>query len=430
MIKRLRIERLAYGGAGIGRHEGKAIFVPCTAPGDLVDCRIVREKKRYAEGELVALLESGSGRRTPACPLFGRCGGCQWQHLDYGEQARWKEEIFRDTLIRQANVPPDLVLPLAHAPEEWGYRSRVQFKCRQTDAGLVMGFYRSGSHFVIDVPHCPIAAPAINGALTHFRQWLSASPCPEKIPQVDVAVDDEARLRVVVHVLDGREGALAAYLRPLAEAAGYALFLQSGRKDSLCHVTGAEDLHIHPETGNDLRLAYAPGGFAQVNLAQNRQLVAEVLAALDNTTPERVLDLFCGMGNFSLPLARLASEVVGVEDYAPSIAKARANAADNGLTNAFFHARPAEGAAEFFSREKPFDLVLLDPPRTGAYAVTRELTRLRPPRILYVSCDPPTLARDLAPLLHGGYRLEWSRPFDLFPQTHHTESLTSLRLSV
>jgi 23S rRNA (uracil1939-C5)-methyltransferase len=430
MIKRLRIERLTYGGAGIGRHEGKAIFVPCTAPGDLVDCRIVREKKRYAEGELVALLESGSGRRTPACPLFGRCGGCQWQHLDYGEQARWKEEIFRDTLVRQANVPPDLVLPLAQAPEEWGYRSRVQFKCRQTEAGLVMGFYRSGSHYVIDVPHCPIAAPAVNRALEHFRDWLSASPCPEKIPQVDVAVDDEARLRVVVHVLDGREGELAAYLRPLAEGVGYALFLQSGRKDSLRLVTGAEDLHIHPETGNDLRLAYGPGGFAQVNLPQNRQLVAEVLAALDNTTPERVLDLFCGMGNFSLPLARLASEVVGVEDYAPSIAKARANAADNGLTNAFFHARPAERAAEFFSREKPFDLVLLDPPRTGAYAVTRELARLRPPRILYVSCDPPTLARDLAPLLHGGYRLEWSRPFDLFPQTHHTESLTSLHLSV
>lgn len=429
MIKRLRIERLTYGGAGIGRHEGKAIFVPCTAPGDLVDCRIVREKKRYAEGELVALLESGSGRRTPACPLFGRCGGCQWQHLDYAEQARWKEEIFRDTLVRQANVPPDIVLPLVQAPEEWGYRSRVQFKCRKTEAGLVMGFYRGGSHFVIDVPQCPIAAPAVNGALTHFREWLSVSPCPEKIPQVDVAVDDEERVRVVVHVLDGREWELAAYLRPLAEAAGYALFLQSGRKDSLRHVTGAEDLHIHPESDTGLRLAYGPGGFAQVNLAQNRQLVAEVLAALGDRAPGRILDLFCGMGNFSLPLARIASEVVGVEDYAPSIAKARANAADNGLTNAFFHARPAEGAAEFFSREKPFDLVLLDPPRTGAYAVTRELARLRPPRILYVSCDPPTLARDLAPLLHGGYQLEWSRPFDLFPQTHHTESLTFLRLS-
>lgn len=430
MIKRLRIERLAYGGAGIGRHEGKAIFVPCTAPGDLVDCRIVREKKRYAEGELVALLESGSGRRSPACPLFGCCGGCQWQHLDYGEQARWKEEIFRDTLVRQANVPQDLVLPLAQAPEEWGYRSRVQFKCRKTEAGVVMGFYRSGSHFVIDVPHCPIAAPAVNDALKHFRQWLSASPCPERIPQVDVAVDDEERVRVVVHVLDGWEGALAAYLRPLAEAAGYALFLQSGRKDTLRLVTGAEDLYIHPEIGGNLHLAYGPGGFAQVNLAQNRQLVAEVLAALGDRTPGRVLDLFCGMGNFSLPLARRAGEVVGVEDYAPSIAKARANAARNGLTNTSFHARPAEGAADFFSREQPFDLVLLDPPRTGAYAVTKELAQLRPPHILYVSCDPPTLARDLAPLLHGGYCLEWSRPIDLFPQTHHTESLTSLRLFV
>ena len=430
MIKQLRIERLAYGGAGIGRHEGKAVFVPCTAPGDLVDCRIVREKKRYIEGELVALLELGRGRRTPSCPVFGRCGGCQWQHLEYAEQARWKEGIFRDTLVRQAGVAPERVLPLAQAPDEWGYRSRVQFKCRQTEAGLVMGFYRSGSHYVIDVPQCPIAAPAINGALKLLRQWLSASPCPERIPQVDMAVDDEGQARIVVHVLDGREGVLAAYLRPLAEAAGYALFLQSGRKDSLRPVTGAEDLHIHPEIGGDLRLAYGPGGFAQVNLAQNRRLVSEVLTALEDTTPGRVLDLFCGMGNFSLPLARIASEVVGVEDYPPSIAKARENALRNGLTNASFHARPAEGAAEFFSREQPFDLVLLDPPRTGAYAVTKELARLRPAHLLYVSCDPPTLARDLAPLLHGGYRLEWSRPFDLFPQTHHTESLTSLRLFV
>ncbi|MDY0268077.1 class I SAM-dependent RNA methyltransferase [Trichloromonas sp.] len=430
MIKALLIERLAYGGAGIGRHDGKAIFVPFTAPGDLISCRIVREKKRHAEGELVALREAGPGRCTPPCPVFGLCGGCQWQHLDYAEQARWKEEIFREILVRQAGISAKSVLPLVDAPEAWGYRSRVQFKCRMTEKGFVMGFYRSGSHYVIDVVQCPIAAPAINAALAHFRQWLSAAPCPEKIPQVDMAADDEARVRVVVHVLAGREGALADYLRPLAETVGYALFFQCGRKDSLQLVTGTEDLYIHPEPGSDLRLAYGPGGFAQVNLAQNRRLVAEVLAAFGENPPRRVLDLFCGMGNFSLPLARRVAEVVGVEDYAPSIVKARDNAAKNRVDNVSFHARPAEGAAEFFSREKPFDLVLLDPPRTGAYTVAKELSRLRPPHILYVSCDPPTLARDLVPLLHGGYHLEWSRPFDLFPQTYHTESLTSLRLPV
>lgn len=424
----LRIDALAYGGSGVGRLDGKAVFVPLTAPGDRIRCRIVQDRKRYAEAELVELLEAAPQRRRPPCPVFGDCGGCQWQHLPYAEQCRWKERIFAETLQRQAKIDASVLRPLVPAPDEWGYRSRVQFKCRQTEAGFVMGFYRRGTHYVIDVASCPIADSRLNAVLALFRRWLPDSPCPHLVPQVDMELDDEGRVRVTVHALGAEAAALAAYLRPLAEETGISLFMQLGRKETLVRVCGEEDLHILPLGAGSLRLAYGAGGFAQVNLEQNRQLVREVCSAAALTGRERVLDLFCGMGNFSLPLALQAGEVVGVENYAPAIERAGLNARANALANARFRALPAEEAIRDVTAAKAFDLVVLDPPRTGAYEVVRELARLRPPRIIYVSCDPPTLARDLVPLLHGGYEVVSARPFDLFPQTHHTESVTVLHL--
>ncbi len=423
----LRVDALAYGGSGVARHEGKAVFVPLAAPGDLVRCRLTRDHRRFAEAEVVEVLEASPRRRPPPCPYFGACGGCQWQHLPYDEQRAWKERIFSDILHRQAKVTGDVVKPLVPSPSEWNYRTRVQLKCRQTGQGFVMGFYRRGSHFVIDVDDCPITAPRLNGALRLFRRWLPASPCPESIPQVDLEADDEGRARATVHCLDRDPAPLADYLGPLAEAEGFSLFLQTGRKETLERVCGAEELYIRPLGASLLRLAYGAGGFAQVNLDQNRRLVAAVLAAAHLTGQQRVLDLFCGMGNFSLPLAQQAGEVVGVEDYAPSIAWAGRNAHGNVIANARFHARPADGALTALSGSGGFDLVLLDPPRAGAYAVARELATLRPSSIIYVSCDPPTLARDLVPLLHQGYTVVSSQPFDMFPQTHHIESVTVLR---
>jgi 23S rRNA (uracil1939-C5)-methyltransferase len=321
--------------------------------------------------------------------------------------------------------PP--VLPLVPSAEEWHYRSRVQFKCRQTESGFVMGFYRRGSHFVVDVEECPITAAPLNEVLRLFRQWLPASPCPAQIPQVDLECGDDGRVRAVVHAIGGEGRALGDYLRPLAERYGLALFLQSGRKETLVPVCGEADLQI--DIGEPPRqLAYGPGGFAQVNLAQNRAMVREVVAAAALTGRERVLDLFCGMGNFSLPLAVHAGEVLGVEADARAIAKARENARRHRIANAVFHARPADGAASELALGRRWDLAVLDPPRAGAYPVIRELAQVRPARIFYISCDPSTLARDLVPLLYAGYRLCSVRPFDLFPQTGHIETISCLQL--
>ncbi len=425
MIDRLQIESLAYGGSGIGRQGGKAVFVPFSAPGDIVRCRLLRERKRHAEGTIDSLVTPSPERRQPPCPVFGRCGGCQWQHLPYEVQHCWKEKIFFDTLQRHAGAEPEQLLPLVPAPGEWGYRSRVQFKCRQTEKGFVMGFFRRESHFVVDIESCPITHPRLNGAMKIVRGRIDGSRWEDKIPQVDLSTGDDEMVRAVIHFLGQDHSALADWMRPLHEEFGFSLFLQTGRKETLRHLAGEEDLDLRVDDPA-LELAYGSGGFAQVNLEQNRELVSAVLRAAELTGKERVLDLFCGMGNFSLPLARQAGEVTGVEEHPASIEKARQNARRNGIVNAVFHARPAEGAAEALSGGRPFDLVVLDPPRTGAYRVTRDLAAAGPRRILYVSCDPPTLARDLMPLLHGGYGLVWSRPFDLFPQTYHTESLTLL----
>ncbi len=423
----LSIDSLAFGGAGVGRHQGKAVFVPFTAPGDRARVRITKNKARFAEGALVDLIAPGPGRRSAPCPVFGSCGGCQWQHLPYDEQCRWKEAIFADSLQRHCGLTPEQLRPMQAAPCEWNYRSRVQFKCRQDHDRFAMGFYRRGSHVVVDIQQCPIIEPSLNAALARLRPWLAQSPCPECISGVDMAVDDEGRVRILVHVLKGAQGAVADYLEQPASSTGFSLFVQSGKKGSTRQVCGVEELHIHPLEGSGLRLAYGPGGFAQVNLAQNRRLVHDLVEAAQLTGSERVLDLYCGMGNFSLPLARGAQSLVGVEEYSPAIQKAQANATVNGLRQKTkFLAQSAEGAARALWSGQGFDLVVLDPPRAGAFQVVKELCELRPMRILYVSCDPQTLARDLVPLIHGGYRLEWARAYDLFPQTYHTESLALL----
>lgn len=424
MSVELTIDRLAFGGNGVGRLDGKAIFVPLTAPGDRIRCRLVKEKGRWAEGELLELLAPAAERIVPPCPVFGRCGGCQWQHLPYPAQAVAKEAIFREQLLRFADAPAEALRPIVPAPAPYGYRSRVQLKCRNTPAGFVLGFYRRGSHYVEKIEACPLAPEPLNALIPGLYAAFSKSPVADRVPQIDLNIDDAGARRAVVHVLPGAEAAVRMALEPVAQQEGFALFLQVGRKEGMLAVCGAAELTIACDTP-PLKLAYGPGGFAQVNLAQNRALVAAALGAAPLQGSERVLDLFCGMGNFSLPLARRCREVVGVEDYAPAIVQAQQNAVANGIGNARFLARPAAGALRELS-VTPFDLVLLDPPREGAYEVCRELLEVRPPRVLYVSCDPATLARDLKPLLHNGYRLVSSQPFDFFPQTHHIESLTLL----
>lgn len=425
VIADLSIESLAYGGNGLGYHDGKVIFVPQTAPGDRISCRVVRSKKRYAEARIEKILEPSAGRCHPPCPVFGLCGGCQWQHLPYSSQGRWKGQVFADLLCRQAGIDRAFIRPLVAAPEPLHYRSRVQLKLKVKGQQLLMGFYRRGSHVVIDHPQCLILHPRLNQAAKVFRAALGGFVHSRQMPQLDLGMGDDGQVRAVLHYHGNAGAAVADFLRPRISAAGISLFLQDRRKCAPRLVCGTEDLYL--AVGEPLlSLAYGPGGFAQVNLEQNRALIQTVTDAVRENAAKRVLDLYCGMGNLSLPVAHLANEVVGVEDFAPAIAKASSNARRNNISNAFFHNLSAVGAASKVANGRGFDFVMLDPPRSGAFSVVPDLLALQPRHILYVSCEPPTLVRDLKPLLQNGYGLEWSKPFDFFPQTHHIESVTLL----
>ncbi len=429
LIGPLEIESLAFGGNGVARFDGRVIFVRGAVPGDLAWARLLREKKRHAEAEAVQFDRESPQRCTPVCPIFGDCGGCQWQMLPYAEQLRHKEQIFRDTLQRQCGVAEGRISPILESPGAWHYRSRVQFKCHlHADGKLALGFFRHASHVVIDIQSCPVAAPAFNQLLPALREILQGSPHAAQLTQIDMEVGDDGQVRLVLHYA-GRDGAeLVECLRPLQQQHAFALFLRSGSKSTLRQIAGPTDLSIEVDTPA-LRLAYGAGGFAQINLAQNRRMVAEALRLAAPEKSWRVLDLYCGMGNFSLPLARRVAKVVAVEEHAGSIAQGKVNAQLNRITNINFLARSALGACATCAGEQGFDLVVLDPPRCGAKEVVADLLEQRVKRILYVSCDPMTLARDLKLLLTGGYRVIESRPLDMFPQTYHLESVTLLELS-
>jgi len=412
------------GGAGLARHQGQVVFIPHAVVGDTVSCRVTKSKKNFLETEIVEILEPAPARQTPKCPVAGDCGGCQWQHLPYSEQLHWKESLFRESLNRQCGSDPDKILAIVPAPNEWNYRSRVQVKCCHTDAGFTTGFYRPKSHFVVSVDHCPIIAPELNNLLVQLRDEFNGTPYAYHIQQIDLAVDDNGKSSIVVHYSDSDYLSLVEFLESKKLVAD--VLIKSDTKGELINVQGDGVLQISVDQP-PIALSYATSGFAQINLQQNRALVDNVLKLANLTGGEQVLDLYCGMGNFSLPLARRAKHVIGIEESPLSIEMARANGRQNKIVNVEFYSRSAEGALTFFLRQERIDLLVLDPPRSGASATMGELLETPVEKVIYVSCDPQTLARDLNLLITGGYELVSSQPFDMFPQTHHCESISLLR---
>ena len=431
----VRIESLAFGGSGFGRVDGKACFVPFTEPGDLARIRVTLAKPSYLEGDAVELLEASPRRVVPPCPVFGTCGGCAWQHLSYADQLEAKERIVAETLWRFGRVEPERVGRAVASDVPYGYRSRVQFKVRWVAGELQMGFYRRGSHYVVDIPGgCAICNPALNRVMAEIRHVISRFAEPDRIPQVDTAVGDDGTTLAIVHYIgDNRDGARAYFASCRGELPALGgLHLQCGRKESIEPVWGCDVLTYDfpadflPELPA-MTLSFSRGGFSQVNYWQNRELLRAVHRMAGFTGNDRLLDLFCGNGNFAIPLSRYVAAVVGVEEYGPSLADARRNVAANGAGRIeFIRADAAAGVRQLAVRGDRFSVVVLDPPRTGAKEVVPEVASLRPERIVYVSCDPATLGRDLGLFRKHGYDVRESLPVDMFPQTFHIESVTLL----
>lgn len=431
----VEITTLTNGGDGLGRVDGKAVFVNGAVPGDVVNCRLDVDKKRYAKGTLLNIVTASPQRIKPECAHFTACGGCDWQMLSYADQCAWKERLLGENCQHQLDIPENVILPLSASAQPFGYRSRAQFKCHQDSKGFHLGFYQRGSHKVVDIASCPVLDARIDVLIPALRQVFGAAEYATDVGQIDVAVGDGGVPRVVVHYAGSQVECFCAWLAIQLAGHGLACWVQTADED-LFHIQGDTGIFIAVDNP-ELRLEYAPGGFAQINLAQNRVLVDLVVAAVcGDSSPchnalaqAHIFDLYCGMGNFSLPLARRVAKVTGVEGNAGSIRAAQKNALVNGFTNIDFHVANVGKFMQGSSLHQTSpDIIVLDPPRAGVKELLSLLIDTRARRIVYVSCDQQTMLRDVRELCCGHYCVHSIRPVDMFPQTAHTEVVAILDL--
>jgi len=433
-VAHVHIEKLAFGGNGVGRIAGKVCFVPLSCPGDELLVKVTSEKRSYLNAGIVEIITPSPHRVVPPCPLFGSCGGCNWQHIAYPLQVDAKRQILAESLWRGARVPDEKVAEIVRAPEQFGYRSRVQFKLYAGESKLQIGFYRQGSHFVEDATQgCPIVMPIINDALLCLRDVLSAFPEPAAIPQINIDCGEQGCVAIINY--NGRDPDKAAaffekYHCSLGPLTG--VFLQAGQKTLPRRVSGSGTLaYSMPGAGIDAStcsLTFRPGGFSQVNSAQNRSMLNIVRQFANFGGHEKVLDIYCGNGNFSLPLAGEVAGITGIEEYGDSISSAIDNCRLNGIDSAeYIVSDAARGVRRLAESDLQYDVVILDPPRSGAADTVGAISLLNPEKIIYISCDPSTLARDCGIMSAGGYSVIQSIPVDMFPQTYHLESITLLQ---
>jgi 23S rRNA (uracil1939-C5)-methyltransferase len=431
--ERFRIDSLDLDANGVARSEGKVTFVRGALPGEAVLARVVRRKPRFDVAEVESIERASPLRVAPRCAHFGTCGGCSMQHVEPRAQVSIKQRALEDTLWHVGRLRPETVLPPVVGPA-YGYRYRARLSVRHVPkkGGVLVGFHERGSSYVADMRECHVLPPSVASLLMPLRELVGALSIRDRLPQVEVAQGD-AVLALVLRVLEPPSDADRAWLRAFGVRYGVELWLQPKGPDSI-------ELFWTPGDGRASALRYAlpefgvtmpfrPTDFTQVNHAINETLVGRAVRLLDAQPAERVADLFCGLGNFSLPLATRAREVVGVEGSAALVRRAEDNARANGLSGrtAFRVADLFELTPQGWAELGPFDRVLVDPPREGALALARALSTpggLRPRRLLYVSCNPATLARDAAVLVHeGGWALRCAGVVNMFPHTSHVESM-------
>jgi 23S rRNA (uracil1939-C5)-methyltransferase len=433
-VETATVVALTHTGEGVVRG-GKTIFVAGALPGETVKYRRRRTHRQHDEAELVEVLTPAPERVTPRCPHFGVCGGCALQHLTPEAQLEAKQSELRDNLERLGRVTPRDWLPALRGPV-WGYRRRARLGAKfVTKKGKVLvGFRERLAPYIADVRHCDVLAPPVGDLVTPLADLIMTLSIRERLPQIEVAVADNA-VALVLRVLEAPSASDLEQLRAFGTRHSVRLYLQPGGLDSV------HELAESP--GEPLRyglhkfkvaLQFQPTDFIQVNGAVNEALVSRAMELLELTPSDRVLDLFCGIGNFTLPIARSAGNVVGVEGDASLVARARQNARLNQLENVEFHvadlARLDAGAEAArnapWLREK-YTHVVLDPPRAGAQEVLASVASLQPRRVLYISCHPGSLARDLGVLVNEhGFTLEAAGVLDMFPHTAHFESLALL----
>ncbi len=416
------IERLSHEGRGVAHFQGKTVFVADALPGEQVHAKVMRRHRRYDEARAERIENPHADRVIPVCAHAALCGGCSLQHLSSAAQLAHKQGVLLELLKHQANTAPREIIPTVTG-ELWGYRRRARLSVRVVPkkGGAIVGFREKASHFVTAIDHCAVLVPSIGARLPELRALLDKLSIVSLIPQIEVAADDDVAVLVIRHQAPPTADD-HALLREFAERTGLRICLQAGDRGTLLPLSGPLTLHYRL---GELVFEFLPGDFVQVNAGLNSALVECALACLKPTLHDDVADLFSGLGNFTLPLATHAHEVIGFEGDAGLVERARANAEANGLPNVAFVTADlydSRGVTQLATRS--FAKVLLDPPRSGAELALRTLDLAATRRIVYVSCNPVTLARDTAILVRDrGFVLRAAGIIDMFPHTSHVESI-------
>ena len=433
------VESLTHDARGVARVNGKAVFIDGALPGEEVMFSYVDQHKRYDEGQLVEVLQPSVYRVEPRCVHFSACGGCSLQHMDPAKQIHAKQQILLDSLTHIGKVTPESLLPPLTGPQ-WAYRrkGRLGAKYVLKKSEMLVGFREKRGPLLAQLTRCEVLHPAVGERIMALRELLDGLHARQEIPQIEVAIGDKGG--------EGRNYAAALVFRNMVtldehdiarlcefgEQCSFQIYLQPGGYESVTLLwptqleSSARLSYVLPEY--NLEMFFLPTDFTQVNAEMNRAMINRTLALLDPQPEVRVLDFFCGLGNFTLPLARRAGHVVGVEGDEKLVHRARENARHNGIGNAEFHAADLNLKEDLMMNHawfgRGFNKILLDPPRTGALEIVKRLPEFGASRIVYVSCNPATLARDAAELVRQhGYRMISAGVMDMFPHTTHVESI-------
>ena len=421
------IESLDNEGRGVARYDGKAIFIEGALPQERVVFSSYRRKPNYELATASRILAANALRVEPRCRHFGICGGCSMQHLGGPGQAAAKQRVLENDLWHIGRMRPEVIFPAIHGPS-WAYRTRARLSVRRVPkkGGVLVGFHEKRSSFIADMDSCEVLPLSVSALLPLLRSLIGALSISDRLPQIEVAVGDGVTV-LVLRILQRLTPEDESLLRDFAEAQGVQFWLQPGGPETAqpFHPIEAPTLsYALPDFG--LRLEFRPNEFTQVNHGINRMLLRRAMHLLQPETGERIGDLFCGLGNFTLPIARSGAFAFGVEGSQALVRRAEENAALNGLSRltAFAVANLFDATPALLDGWGRLDKWLIDPPREGAIELVKAIGEQGPGRIVYVSCNPATLARDAAVLVHEkGYRLRGAGIANMFPQTSHVESI-------
>lgn len=422
------VESLDQEGRGVAHVEGKVVFIEGALPGEVVEYVPFKKKDNFEQANATRIIKQSFLRTTPKCRYFGLCGGCSMQHLEEDAQVAAKQRVLEDNLRHIGKVTPESILPAIHG-QAWEYRHRARLSVRfvRKKGKVLIGFHEKRSSFVADMSSCEVLPTRISKLIDPLRNLVGALSIRERLPQIEIALGQNVDV-MVIRNLDGLTDQDEKLLKSFAEQHRIQFFLQPKGPETarpFWPIDAPELTYVIPEF--DIVMPYHPTEFTQVNPAINRVLVRRALALLDPQPGERIADLFCGLGNFTLPIARKGAQVLGIEGSEVLVRRAGANADRNGLSGqtAFLTANLFDVTDESLAALGTFDKMLIDPPRDGAIEVVKAIGQNNGPhRIVYVSCNPATLARDAAVLVNTkGYRLSAAGVVNMFPHTAHVESI-------